>query len=244
VLRTQPIGESDLIVVFLTRSTGKLSAVAKGARRSRRRFGANLMLLSRVRLSCFEKEGQDLARLESADLLESFYDLQADPARGAVLACFAEVADAFAREQQEDEAFYRLLHAVLRAVRDGLELEWAARYFEIWTFRLHGFLPALDVCGVCGASLAARGGHFLRREGIATCGRCGERRAGDPALTPDALKAAGEIVRRPPAALIGVPAVPAALAPLAALAQALFHDLVERRFRSYEVLEQVRRGLS
>jgi DNA repair protein RecO len=212
--------------------------VAKGARRSRRRFGSNLELLSRVRLQYFEKEGMDLARIESAELLESFYELQADPERGAVLACLAEVADAFAREQQEDEAFFRLLHAVLRAVREGLDLDWAARYFEIWTLKLHGVLPSLDICGSCGRPLAD-GGRLLRREGIVACARCGSRSPGDPELTPAALRAATTIIKQPPAALEGSPAE-AALRPLAELAAALFFDLTERRFRSYEMLARMR----
>ncbi len=157
VLRSYPLGESDRIVTFLTRGAGKMRGVAKGARRSRRRFGSNLELLSRVRLAYFEREGSDLARIESAELLESFYLLQEDPERGAVLACFAEIADAFAREQQEDEAFFRLLHATLRAVRDGVDLDWAGRYFEIWTLRLHGVLPSLRQCAACGSGLLERG---------------------------------------------------------------------------------------
>jgi DNA repair protein RecO (recombination protein O) len=217
-------------------------AVAKGARRSRKRFGANLMLLSRVRATCFEKEGQDLGRLESADLLESFYLLQEDPVRGAALACLAEVADAFAREEQEDDAFFRLLHVVLRAVRDGLDLDWAVRYFELWTLRLHGFLPGLETCGSCGAALLDRGGRFLRREGIVACGRCGPRRGGDPALPPEALGAAALMFKQPPAALVGRAAAPVALAPLRALSDAIFFDLFDKRFKSYEVWDQLRRG--
>ena len=48
VLRSHPLGESDRIVTFLTRSSGKVRGVAKGARRSRRRFGSNLEPLSQM----------------------------------------------------------------------------------------------------------------------------------------------------------------------------------------------------
>jgi DNA repair protein RecO (recombination protein O) len=241
VLRSHTLGEADRIVTFLTRTAGKVRAVARGARRSRKRFGSNLELLSRVRLTYFEKEGVDLARVESADLLESFYALQADPERGAVLACFAEVADAFAREQQEDEAFFRLLHAVLQAVKGGLDLEWAGRYFELWTLKLHGVLPPLTQCGRCGAAMGTGGGQLLRREAIVTCRRCGDRRAGDPDLPAAAVAAAVEILKRAPAAFIGRPVDKTALAPLRALSLALLFDLTEKRFRSYDVLEQLRR---
>ena len=240
VIDSRPLQESDRIVTFLTRSDGKVRTVAKGARRSRKRFGANLMLLSRVRLSWFEKEGRDLARLESADLLESFYDLQADPERGAVLACCAEVTDAFAREQQEDEAFFRLLAAVLQAVRQGADLDRALRYFEIWTLRLHGVLPDLAACGRCSTPLAVPGGTLVRREGIVTCSRCAERRAGDPRLRPEAVALAAEFMKRPPSALGEIATTRQALESLREIAAALLFDLTERRFRSYEILARLR----
>jgi DNA repair protein RecO (recombination protein O) len=243
VLRAHPLGEADRIVTFLTRSEGKVRGVAKGARRSRRRFGSNLEPLSRVRLRYFERETADLARIEAADLLESFYRLQEDPERAAVLACFAEVADTFAREQQEDEAFFRLLHAVLRAVRDGLDLDRAARYFEIWTLRLHGVLPSLTECARCGEGLPASGAYYDRRESGVACGRCrGARRAGDVALNGAALRAAQQMLRWRPEDLRDAPWTAAALRPLGAVAEAIFFDLTERRFKSYEVLRSLRGG--
>jgi DNA repair protein RecO (recombination protein O) len=242
VLRSHPLGESDRIVTFLTRTTGKMRGVAKGARRSRRRFGGNLELLSRVRVAYFEREGADLSRVESADLLESFYVLQADPERGAVLACFAEIADAFAREQQEDEAFFRLLHATLRAVRDGVSLEWAGRYFEIWTLRLHGVLPSLRRCAACGSDLLRRGGRLDRREGSIRCSRCAPE-GRDGVLPAPALAAAEEILRLPPEAFAGRAADPAATAPLGWMAETMFFDLLSVRLKSYEFLRALRANL-
>jgi DNA repair protein RecO (recombination protein O) len=238
VLQSRPLGEADRIVTFLTRTAGKLRGVAKGARRSRRRFGSSLELLSRVRVTYFERERSDLVRIDGADLLESFYRLQEDPVRGAVLACCAEIADAFTREAQEDEAFFRLLHAVLRAVGGGLHLDWAARYFELWTLRLHGVLPPLDSCSGCAVDLRSSGGRYDRRSAGLLCGRC--RPASGLSVPPAALQAARAIFTLAPAALSGRPASPAALNPLAALAEGIFLEVTERRFKSYEVLKQIR----
>lgn len=244
VLWSHPLGESDRIVTFLTRSVGKLRGVAKGARRSRRRFGSNLEPMSRVRLTYFEREGSELARVDAAELVESFYRLQEDPERAAALACLAEVAGAFAREQQEDEAYFRLLHAVLKAIRDGLDLDRAARYFEIWTLRLHGVLPSLASCGRCGSAFSARGGLYDRREGSVLCRRCAPQRGpGSVLLPPAALAAAAEFLRAGPGDLAGrgPSGGPGALEPLAELAGALFFDLTEKRFKSYEVWRTLRR---
>jgi DNA repair protein RecO (recombination protein O) len=243
VLRSQPLGESDRIVTFLTRAAGKVRAVAKGARRSRRRFGSALEPLSLVRLRYFEREGADLARIETTDLLESFYDLQEEPERAAVLACMAEVADAFSREQQEDEPYFRLLRAVLRGVRGGLGLAWAARYFEIWTLRLHGVLPPLFSCARCGRDLARSGGLYDRREGLVLCRSCASPTpARAVTLPPAAVAAAAAILKSAPVDLAGRPSQARALAPLQDLAEVIFFDLNDRPFRSYEILRALRGG--
>jgi recombinational DNA repair protein (RecF pathway) len=134
-----------------------------------------------------------------------------------------------------------LLHAVLRSVRGGLDLDWGARYFELWTLRLHGVLPDLADCAECRRPLARRGGSYRLGEGGVVCGRCGDpRRAGSIALSASTIAMAELIQRSPPDALIGRAAEPVALAPLASMAQALFFELTERRFRSYEVLRSIR----
>jgi len=173
-------------------------------------------------------------------LLESFYRLQEDPERAAVLACFAEVADAFAREQQEDDASYRLLHAVLKAVRDGVDLDTAARYYEIWTLRLHGVLPELSACGRCGEAFGGGDGVYDRRESAIACDRCAAGVV--PGMVPlpaAARRVALEMMRRGPESFAGQPQ-PEGLPALAQLAQAIFFDVTERPFRSYRVLQTLR----
>jgi hypothetical protein len=48
--------------------------------------------------------------------------------------------------------------------------------------------------------------------------------------------------KQPPAAFIGRTAEPGALAPLRSLSEAIFFDLFDRRFKSYDVWDQLRRG--
>ncbi len=50
ILRTYPVGESDRIVSFLSRTEGRLRGVAQGARRPKSRFAGLLEPLSHVRL--------------------------------------------------------------------------------------------------------------------------------------------------------------------------------------------------
>src|SRR5215467_3999373 len=71
VLRTYPFHEADLLVTLFTRSEGKVRGVAKSAKRSKRRFGGALEPLTHVVAHWQEKSGQDLARLDSFDIIAS-----------------------------------------------------------------------------------------------------------------------------------------------------------------------------
>src|SRR5512134_3304740 len=66
VLRWRPYGESDKIVTFLSEDFGKLTGIAKGAKRSRRRFPNSLEALARVRMHFRLRPNASLAFLESA----------------------------------------------------------------------------------------------------------------------------------------------------------------------------------
>ncbi|MGI0148061.1 MAG: DNA repair protein RecO, partial [Thermoplasmata archaeon] len=138
VLSTRPLGEADLIVTLLTSETGKLHAVARAARRSRRRFGACLEPLTRVRASWTETEGRDLARLDSCDILSSYVLAQRDLGRFYLFAYISEVTGAFSREGEADPRFFRLVGAVLDEAAAGLPSRAMRRYFDLWTLRLQG----------------------------------------------------------------------------------------------------------
>ena len=71
VLRSYNLAESDRIVVFLTRSSGLVRAVAKGARKMKSRFGAALEPFTLVKLSFHERENRDLVSLSGAEILKS-----------------------------------------------------------------------------------------------------------------------------------------------------------------------------
>ena len=141
VLRTQALGEADLIVTLLAEHAGRLRGVAASAKRSRRRFGGALDPMTRVRAAWVEREGRDLHRIESLEPARSFSSMQSEPATQAACAALAEIAGALASEEEPDPKGFRLLGAVLESLEGGLDPWVAVRYFEYWTLRLHGVLP-------------------------------------------------------------------------------------------------------
>jgi DNA repair protein RecO (recombination protein O) len=137
ILRTYKLGESDRIVVFLTRDRGKKRGVAKNARQSRRRFGGALEPMTCGRVGYVERERRDLVRLDYVEQLRSPLSAIDGEALGYV-SYFAELIDEWAQEADPNETLFRLGVSMTDAIAAGVPIEPLARYFEFWLMRLQG----------------------------------------------------------------------------------------------------------
>src|ERR1044071_7601559 len=137
ILRTYKLGESDRIVVFLTRDRGKKRGVAKNARQSRRRFGGALEPLTYGRVGYMERGRPALVLLHYGDPVRSPLSAAAGDALGYV-GYFAELIDEWAPEADPNETLFRLGASMVDAMAVGVPIEPLARYFEFWLLRLQG----------------------------------------------------------------------------------------------------------
>jgi DNA repair protein RecO len=141
ILRTYKLGESDRIVVFLTRDRGKKRGVAKNARQSRRRFGGALEPMTYGRVGYVERERRDLVRLDYVEPVRS----PMAAAHGDALSYagyFAELIDEWSPEADPNETLFRLGASTVDAMAVGVPIEPLARYFEYWLLRLQGVYEA------------------------------------------------------------------------------------------------------
>ena len=232
VLDTHALGEADLIVTLFSEQHGKVRAVARSARRSRRRFGGQLQPLTRVRASWSGHVGRDLQRLEGVETLRSFAEMQADPLRQATCAVLAELTLAFAHEEQADADLFRLLAAVLEALEIGGRPAALLRYFEYWTLRVHGLLPDLESCAECGGPLPeVPPTRVVSRRGpmCEACPGCPGQR--ELRLHPRERAWLAAVRRCPPAEL---PAMEPGSGPvLELLLRGALESFAERSFRTY-----------
>ena len=141
ILRTYKLGESDRIVVFLTRDRGKKRGVAKNARQSRRRFGGGLEPMTWGRVSYMEKEQRELVFLNYVEPIRSPLARAGSDALGHV-SYFAELIDECAQDADPNETLFRLGASIVEAVAAGVPIEPLARYFEYWLLRLQGVYQA------------------------------------------------------------------------------------------------------
>ncbi len=116
VLRVYPLRESDLLVTLFTRAEGKVKGVARAAMKSKRRFGGALEPLTYVRAFYDDRERQELARLDSCEVIESPMASEVTYARATALAHVAELIDQLMPDREASDAVFRLSLAVIAGV--------------------------------------------------------------------------------------------------------------------------------
>ena len=137
ILKTYTLGESDRIVVFLTRDRGKKRGVARNARQSRRRFGGALEPLTHGRVGYVERERRELVHVQYVEPIRSPLAAVHGEALGYA-GYFAELIDEWALEADPNETMFRLGASMVDAMALGVPVEPLARYFEYWLLRLQG----------------------------------------------------------------------------------------------------------
>src|SRR5271154_1551444 len=159
VLRTYPMREAALLFTLFTRAEGKVRGVARSAKKSKRRFGGALEPLTYVRAYYEDREHQELARLDSCDVLESPLASEVSYLRAVALGHVAELLDELLPDREANDAVFRLALSVLAGLR-GSEVWLPVTYFELWMTRLMGYLPELSACMACGRTLNGNRAFF------------------------------------------------------------------------------------
>jgi len=201
VLRTYPLHEADLLVTFFTRAEGKVRGVAKAAKRSKRRFGGALEPLTCVRVYYEDRERQELARIDSCDVLDSPLATRVDYPRAAALGHVAEVLDELLPDREPNDAAFRLTVSVLSNLRAGA-IWMPLTYFDLWLVRLMGYLPDLSACTVCGRTLNGSRAYFHALADGLMCSQ--DKRLASSELSAESRMLAAEMFRSSVDSMAGV----------------------------------------
>jgi DNA repair protein RecO (recombination protein O) len=173
ILKTYNLAEADRIVVLFTRDFGMVRGVAKGARRTKSKFGSMLEPFSEIHVEYFEKEERELVSLQHADLIRSSFDSAADPESLETYAYVADLLLTFAPPHDPNEKLYRMFRAVLSTpIADPSDHRSLKLYSDVWVLRLGGFLPDWSVCGICRRPLGPPESTNLGEGFQLICGSC------------------------------------------------------------------------
>ncbi|HVR43963.1 MAG TPA: DNA repair protein RecO [Thermoanaerobaculia bacterium] len=234
ILYTHPSRERDKLVVFFTPEHGKLKGWAYGARSLRSRFGASLEPLAKVRIGWFEKETEEVVRIESVDLIRSLFPAQQHLLPSLAATYLAEHVDTFAQPNDPSAILYRLLDRTSAALLAGLPVEPVVAYFEIWLLRIAGVFPSIRECGGCGRPLSTPL-RYDEGAGVFVCGDCG---ASAGRIVPNEVsEALGAILREPVEEFAGRPLPRPLLFELRAFARWLRRNFLQHELKSHDLLQ-------
>ena len=183
VLRETVTRETDKILTVLTPDRGKISLIARGARRKNSRLAAACQLLAYSELTIYEK-GQWFM-LDEAETLELFTGLRTDFVALSLASYLADLTDATAQGEDTSQLLRLLLNALyaLSVLHKPPQLVKPA--FELRLMALSGFrLRRVRAAGAgeAGAGRRPRGGMLRRLPGKGRAGHAPvPRRSGGPA---------------------------------------------------------------
>ena len=142
VLKAFPVGEYDRGVILLTRERGKISAFARGARKPGNRLAAASNPFSFGKFKLYE--GKSSYTIVESDIQRFFEELRTDYVGACYGLYFAEVAEWYTRENNDESEMLKLLYQSLRALcADSLPNPLVRCVFECRAIAVNGEFPGV-----------------------------------------------------------------------------------------------------
>jgi DNA repair protein RecO (recombination protein O) len=150
LLRRIHYGDYDLIITFFTRNNGKLSVIAKSAKKSTKRFSGILELFSVLQIVVSSPRRKGLPVLQEAVTQHPFANIRADIKKTGYASYWAELINEWIEDGVRQVPLFRLLRYVLEQLDDGkISAPALSILFQMRFTRLTGHSPNLRQCCVC-----------------------------------------------------------------------------------------------
>ena len=175
VLCVSDYSESDKIVTFFSPDMGRVTGIAKGAKRSKKRFVNKLEEFSLLQIMYRPARRRGLLLVSEAELENAFLGLRYSYSAYVAAMYAVELALRLTREQDPDPGIFALLVWAMQALdrqHDPLEV---AALFHLKILGASGYEPQLAQCGRCGEPVRQGTGYALDADsGFLLCGSCRE----------------------------------------------------------------------
>ena len=234
VLRETVTRDADKILTVLTPDRGRLSVIARGARRKGSRVAAACQLLAYSEMTLYEKGRWTM--LDAADTIELFDGLRQDLTALSLAAYFAELAEAVS--DGSGDVLPLLLNALyaLSALKKPPQLVKPAFQFRLMA--LAGYEPMADGCALCGAP-QPENPMLDVVHGVVHCGKCREKGGLSLPLTASGLAALRYVLYGDPRRLYSFSLPPEGLRALNHAADAYVSAQLERSFRTLDYYKTI-----
>jgi len=171
VLKSTEFEEADKIVTIFTKDYGKITAIAKGVRKTKSKFGSSLEILTHS-IFLFYK-GRNIDIVSQTEILESFFSTSREVVKFAFAANCVEVVNKLTEERETNIGLFNLLKEVLHYLRKADDPKLLALSFKWQTMSILGYRPSLDHCCRCNKIVEdQKEMYFNIKEGGLVCNNC------------------------------------------------------------------------
>ncbi len=150
LIRRTEYGDADLIVTFFSLSHGKVSVMAKAAKKSMRRFAGLLELFTELDIVAASSRRGGLRALQEAALKHPHPDIRQTPSKTAYASYWAELVNDWMEEGVANAELFLLLRHVLNALGGNSQpAAGLSILFQMRLLRISGHCPHLGCCVIC-----------------------------------------------------------------------------------------------
>jgi DNA repair protein RecO (recombination protein O) len=173
VLDCRDHGESDKIITFFCKKLGRITGIAKGAKRSKKRFVNKLEIFSSLLITHTLPQDGRLAFIAEAELLDGFLTLRKDFPCYATASVIQEVILLATKDMESDDEVYPLLLWSFRNLANQRHPVSVLIFFLIRFYAIIGYCPILANCHSCGKKLIENESYsFYPQNGCIHCKKC------------------------------------------------------------------------
>ncbi len=204
VLRAVNFRDTSKIVTFYTKRYGKMSAIAKGARNPKSKFGSLLQPLNYLQIVFYRRENRQLQTVSSSEFMKYFKLLTGDVDRFSISMSLIEIINKVMHDEEENEKVFNLLADSLTALDDSES--FPRNTFAHFGLNLAiglGFTPNFTNCLVCRRTIdleSEKKVYYVIEKGSPVCEKCSANLNEGFLLSGPALLVLQSFIRLSPAA--------------------------------------------
>lgn len=173
VLDTTDHGESDLIITFFSHNSGRLSAIAKGAKKSKRRFVNKLEIFTYLQIQYQQKNERALAFLSEAEIHTSFPNIRFHLNLYGAASIIREFLLLGVKDGEPDINIFRLSLWAFQQLDNKANEQQVLVLFLIHFYNYIGYRPDFGTCVNCHKTVnPANTYRFNSTSGQLLCSNC------------------------------------------------------------------------
>lgn len=237
VIREVHTGEADKVVTILTKSHGKISGYAKGARRPKSPLVGGTQLLCLSEFVMFK--GKELYNISSCDVMESFYEIRNDIIKLTYSAHMTDIInDVIQEEQPSGRVLQLFLNTLYMLAKTDKSPELLIRIFELRFLGILGYAPFIKECMECGNGQPADMSFSFSKCGL-ICRNCLPEAPGAMKISAGTVRALQHIMHAPLKELFSFNLSTEVLGELAKISKRYLRERLEKDYTKLDFLKEL-----